>query len=99
MRSPVAVLALALLLLAVASPVMEAIACCPDLCPDETPGPDRCASDACCSCCPHAGPLFASLPSPAPTLDRAGPATPPEAPPVPLGGSADILHVPKLSAA
>ena len=98
MRSRVAVLALALLLLTVASPAIEAITGCLELCPDETPGQSRCSSDACCSCCVHAGPLFASLPVPAPTLDLVGSANPPDAPPAPIARSSDILHVPKLSA-
>jgi hypothetical protein len=99
MRSPVAVLALALLILTVASPAIEAVAGCLTSCPEEAPGPGPCSSDTCCSCCVHAGPLFASLSLPAHTLDRAGLGTPPEAPPVPLDRSSDILHVPKPSAA
>lgn len=99
MRSPVTALALALLILTAASPAVEAIADCLESCPDEAPGQAPCSDDTCCSCCVHAGPLFASVPLPAHTLDLAGPATPPEPPPVPLDRSSDILHVPKLSAA
>jgi hypothetical protein len=99
MRSPAAVLALALLMLTVASPGIEAIAGCLELCPDKTPGQDECSNDACCSCCVHSGPLFASLPLPAPTLELAGFATPPDEPTAPPDRSSDILHVPKLSAA
>lgn len=98
MRSPAVLLALALLLLTVASPGMEAIAGCLEACPDETPEQRTCSNDVCCSCCVHSGPLFASLPVPAPPLDRAGSALHPDAPSVPPGRPSGILHVPKLSA-
>lgn len=98
MRSPVTALALVLLLLTVASPAIEAVAGCLEPCQDETPGQSQCSYDACCSCCVHAGPLFAALPLPFPTLELVGSATPPEPPRMPVGRSSDILHVPKLSA-
>ena len=91
-------LALALLLLTVASPAIEAVAGCLELCQDETPGQSQCSTDACCSCCVHAGPLFASLPVPEPTLDLAGATVLPDPRRAPTGLSFDILHVPKLSA-
>jgi hypothetical protein len=95
MRSRLAVLALALLVLTVASPGIEAVAGCLDLCPDETPGQDQCSNDACCSCCFHSGPLFVTMPVPAPSLDPTGAITPPEATPMPPARSSDIQHVPK----
>lgn len=98
MRSSVATLALALLCLTAASPAIEAVAGCLELCQDETAGQDQCSTDACCSCCVHAGPLFAPLPLPSPTLDLLGSATPAESPRVSPGRSSDILHVPKLAA-
>jgi hypothetical protein len=98
MRSLVTILALALLLLTVASPAIEALAGCLEFCPDETPGQGQCSNDDCCSCCVHAGPLFASLPLPVPTLELTGSAVQPDAPPAPPACSSDILHVPKLSA-
>jgi hypothetical protein len=97
MRSRIALLCLALVLLALASPGLEAIAGCLEPCPDEAQG--RCASDVCCSCCVHAGPLFASLAVPSPLLGLTGRATPQEGIAVPPGRSSDILHVPRLSAA
>jgi hypothetical protein len=95
MRRPLAVLALALLALSVASPGIEAVAGCLELCPDETPGQDQCSSDACCSCCVHSGPLFASRPPPATRLALAGSTAPPAPAAPPPARSSDILHVPK----
>jgi hypothetical protein len=97
MRPSIAVLGLALVLLALASPGLESIAGCLEPCPDETQG--QCASDVCCSCCVHTGPLFASLAAPSPLLGPTGRANPQEGAAVPPGRSSDILHVPKLSAA
>jgi hypothetical protein len=94
MRS-IAVLALALLTLTVASPGIEAIAGCLELCPDETPEQDVCSNDACCSCCIHAGSLFAARPLPAHGLDRTGAAPPAHVVSVPPALSSRILHVPK----
>jgi hypothetical protein len=99
MRSPVALLCVALVFLALASPGVEAIAGCLESCPDEASGQEGCVNEVCCSCCVHAGPLFASLSVPAHTLDPTGRATPHAASEVPPGRSSDILHVPKLSAA
>jgi len=98
MRSAVTTLALALLLLSAASPAIEAVAGCLELCQDESPGQSQCSTDACCSCCVHAGPLFASLPVPEPTLDLIGATTLPDPVPAPADRTLDILHVPKLSA-
>src|SRR5262245_28930910 len=95
MRSRVAVLALGLLMLTAMSPAIEAIAGCFELCPDETAGPDSCSADACCSCCVHSGPLFASLPIPEPDLRLSGETSPPDALPEPPPRCFDILHVPK----
>ena len=98
MRSRLAVLALALLVLTVASPAIEIVAGCLEACPDEAPGQDRCSDDACCSCCVHAGPLFVTLPLPDPGLELSGSADPARLPAPPVPRSSDILHVPKLSA-
>lgn len=99
MRSTVAVLALALVMLTVASPGMEAVAGCLEPCAEETPDQGTCSDDVCCSCCVHAGPLFTPLPLPESPLALSGSATPPDVPPVPPGRPSGILHVPKLSAA
>jgi hypothetical protein len=99
MRTLVAVLALAFVLLTVLAPAIEAIGGCLELCPDESPVQDQCSRDACCSCCVHSGPLFATLPLPSLTLELAGSTAPPDPPSLPLARSADILHVPRLSAA
>ena len=98
MRPALTTLALALLLLSAASPAVEAVAGCLELCQDESPGQGQCSTDACCSCCVHSGPLFGSLPVPEPTLDLIGSAILPESRPAPPGLTLDILHVPKLSA-
>jgi hypothetical protein len=95
MRSSIAVLALLLLTLTVASAGIEAIAGCLELCPDETAEQDVCSSDACCSCCIHAGSLFAALALPAYRLDRIGAAPPAHVVSVPPAHSSRILHVPK----
>lgn len=99
MRSRVAVLALGLLFLTVASPAIEVVAGCLEVCPDEGQGQDRCSSDACCSCCVHAGLLFVALPVPAVSLEHSGSANPAALPCAPSVRSSDILHVPKLPAA
>ena len=98
MRSALAALSLALLLLSAASPAIEAVAGCLELCQDESPGQTQCSTDACCSCCVHAGPLFASLPLPEPTLDLVGETALPDAGSPAPGRVLDILHVPRLSA-
>jgi hypothetical protein len=97
MRRPLALLGLLLVLLAAASPAVEAMAGCLEPCPDEAQG--QCAGDLCCSCCVHVGPLFAPLDLPSPSLDLTGPAMGLRSSGVPPARSSDILHVPKLSAA
>ena len=99
MRPAVTTLALVLLLLSAASPAVEAVAGCLEPCQDESPGQGQCSTDACCSCCVHGGPLFASLPLPEPILDLTGETTLPDPGSVAPGRSRDILHVPKPSAA
>jgi hypothetical protein len=98
MRPAVTTLALALVLLSAASPAIEAVAGCLELCQDENPGQSQCSTDACCSCCVHAGPLFASLPVPEPTLELIGATIPADPRAARSGRTFDILHVPKLSA-
>ena len=95
MRRPLAVLALALLALTFASTGIEAVAGCLEACPDEASGQDQCPDDVCCSCCVHSGPLFTSLPLPAPRLALAGRAAPLAPAATPPARSSDILHVPK----
>lgn len=99
MRSRVAVLALALLVLTVAAPAIEVAAGCLVACPDEAADQGRCSDDACCSCCLHGGPLCTALPPPAVGLERSGSARPAVLPSAPIARPSDILHVPKLSAA
>lgn len=99
MRRLAVLFALALVVLAVLSPGVEALAGCLDVCPDESPSQEECSSDLCCSCCLHPGPLFAALAAPEPAFDRIGSATALPAVPLPPGPAADILHVPKPSAA
>jgi hypothetical protein len=98
MLSRVAVLAIVLLLLSVAAPGVEAIAGCLEACPDEAPQQRTCSDEVCCSCCVHAGPLFAALPLPAPPVDCVGVALHPDGPSVPTDEPSGILHVPKPSA-
>jgi hypothetical protein len=95
MRSRVALLALVLLALTVASPALEAVAGCLEPCPDETPGQDACPADACCSCCVHTGPLSSPVTIPQPRLEPLGATHPPAAASAPSTEAFDILHVPK----
>ena len=99
MRTLVAGLALALLLLSVGGAGVEAIAGCAEPCADESPGQSQCAKDVCCSCCVHSGPLSASLPLPVPVLTAAGAAGELDASRIPPGRISEILHVPKPIAA
>jgi hypothetical protein len=99
MRSRVTLLALMLVFATAMSPAVEVVAGCLEQCADETPGQEQCSRDACCSCCVHAGPMFASLPSPVPSLTATGAAVLPGPTATPPGRGLGILHVPKLSIA
>jgi hypothetical protein len=88
-------LALALLCLTVASPGIEAVAGCVVPCADEAAGPEDCASDACCSCCLHAGPLSAALPAGLALPERADRSGLPRAGAPRPAAPFEILHVPK----
>src|SRR5262245_24453295 len=99
MRSRSALFAVALLLLTVAAPGIEGCFGALAAGPAESPDQRTCSDEVCCSCCVHVGPLFVSLPIPAPPDDRVGTSVRPHELSLPADPPSRILHVPKLSAA